>query len=106
MNARDVDPTAGTSPITPDSFVQVQTQVLQSEELLARVIKRLNLNSRPDYLAQVETPAQRIARKINLEKFLKLLPERSALVIRKALEMPAAGSETPQRRPSRLRNPI
>jgi polysaccharide biosynthesis transport protein len=96
MNARDVDPTAGTSPITPDGYVQVQVQVLQSDELLARVIKRLNLDARPEYLAQAGTPAQRIARKLNVEKFLRFLPDQSALIIRKALDMPPAGSETPQ----------
>ena len=96
MNARDVDPAAGISPIAPDSYVQVQAQVLQSDELLARVIQRLKLDEQPEYLAQIETPAQRIARKLNAEKFLSALPEQRALVIRRALDMPAAGSQTPQ----------
>ncbi len=96
MNARDVDPAAGTSPIAPDSYVQVQAQVLQSDELLARVIQRLKLDEQPEYLAQIETPVQRIARKLNAEKLLSALPEQRALVIRRALDMPTAGSQTPQ----------
>jgi capsular exopolysaccharide synthesis family protein len=96
MNARDVDPAASTSPIAPDSYVQVQVQVLQSEELLARVIKRLKLDEKPEYFAQTETPLQRIGHKLNIEKLLSALPDRSALVIRKALDMPPKGSQTPQ----------
>jgi polysaccharide biosynthesis transport protein len=90
MNIRDVDPTAGGSPITPDGYVQVQVQVLQSDELLERVIKKLNLDARPEFGAQFSGRSQKI------EKFLKILPESTALVVRKALRMPAPGSETPE----------
>jgi polysaccharide biosynthesis transport protein len=92
MNVRDVDPTAGSSPITPDGYVQVQVQVLQSDELLERVIKKLNLDARPGFVAQGSWRSQQI------EKFLKILPDSSALVVRKALDMPTPGSETPQER--------
>ena len=92
MNVKDVDPTAGSSPITPDGYVQVQVQVLQSDELLERVIRKLNLDAKPGFVAQGSWRSQQI------EKFLKVLPEPSALVVRKALNMPAPGSETLQER--------
>lgn len=92
MNIRDVDPTAGAAPITPDGYVQVQVQVLQSDELLERVIKKLNLDAKPEFGAQGGGRSQKI------ETFLRILPESSALVVRKALNMPVPGSETPQER--------
>jgi len=95
MNTRDVDPTADPSPSTPDTYVQVQVQVLQSDELLSLVVKRLNLDTKPDYLDQSGTWKQRLARKLNLEHFLKALPDHSALIIRKALDLPREGTQTP-----------
>jgi succinoglycan biosynthesis transport protein ExoP len=94
MNARDVDPTAEASPQAPDSYVQVQVQVLQSDELLSRVIKHLNLDSKPEFTA----PAQHMAQKFGADKLIRILPEKNALVLRKAFDMPLTGSQTPQQR--------
>jgi polysaccharide biosynthesis transport protein len=98
MNTRDVDPAAGASPITPDGYVQVQVQVLQSDELLERVIKKLNLDAKPEFVAQGGGRVQEILRRLNIEHLLGVLPESSALVLRKALDMPQPGSQTPQER--------
>ena len=94
MNLSDVDPAAATSPAAPDSYVQVQVQVLESEELLRRVIARLHLDQRPSFVKQSETPMQRIAAKWKLEPLLDRMPPRYALVIRQALALPASRSQT------------
>jgi len=94
MNLRDVDPGAAANPTAPDSYVQVQVQVLESEELLRRVIARLHLDQRPSFVKQSETPMQRIAAKLGLDALLDRMPPRYALVIRQALVLPTSRSQT------------
>ena len=103
LNLRDVDPAAGASPGAPDSFVQVQVQVLQSEALLERVIQRLGLDHRPDYIAQSQTPVQRIGAKIGIERMLASLPEpRYAEIVRQALNLPPPDLDSPRTRALRV----
>lgn len=103
LNLRDVDPSAPSAPGAPDSYVQVQVQILQSDALLDRVIANLNLHESPAYVAQSVTPVQRIAQKLRLEAILPYLPQqRHQLAIRQALGLIPDDLDSPKARALRV----
>lgn len=103
LNVRDLDPSAAPNTAAPDSYVQLQAQVLQSEALLDRVVKRMRLDERQAYIAQSVTPAQRIGAKLGLEKLLAMLPKpQYAAMIRQALDIPVPEMDTPRARALRV----
>ena len=103
LNIRDLDPSAAPNAAAPDGYIQLQAQVLQSESLLERVVKRLRLDERQAYIAQTVTPAQRIGEKLGIERFLSVLPKpQHALVIRQALGLPVPEMDSPRARALRV----
>lgn len=103
MNVGQVDPTAIPQQATPDNYVQTQVQVLRSDDLLERVIARLNLENDPAYLAQSVTPLQKIAEKAGLNKLVDALPNsRHAQILRDAMGLPSAGGNSPHSRALRV----
>src|SRR5215469_973381 len=51
LNLKDVDPTATGSSSAGDAYVQTQAQILEQDSLIEQVVKKLNLDQRPNYLA-------------------------------------------------------
>ncbi len=52
LNLKDVDPTANSSNFGNDAYVQTQAQILEQQDLIEQVVKKLNLDQRADYLAR------------------------------------------------------
>jgi len=49
LNLKDIDPTAATRTANDDAYVQTQAEILQQDSLIEQVVKKLNLDQRPDY---------------------------------------------------------
>ncbi|HLH38562.1 MAG TPA: polysaccharide biosynthesis tyrosine autokinase [Bryobacteraceae bacterium] len=50
LNLKDIDPTATSSNFGNDAYVQTQAQILEQDALIEQVVKKLNLDQRPDFL--------------------------------------------------------
>jgi len=49
LNMRDVDPTAATAAFSPESYLETQVKILESESLADRVVARQRLHERPEF---------------------------------------------------------
>ncbi len=95
MNVRDLDPAGESNPASPDSYIQVQAQTLQSEALLNRVVDRLRLDQRLGYTKQSVTAARKWAEKLHIESLIRWVGNpQLAAVLRKAFNLPAPELET------------
>jgi succinoglycan biosynthesis transport protein ExoP len=52
LNRKEVDPNAAPNTTSTEAYLQTQTKLLQSESLVERVIKKLKIDERPQYLQQ------------------------------------------------------
>jgi capsular exopolysaccharide synthesis family protein len=102
LDVSALDPTATSNAAAPDSYIQVQAQVLQSEVLLKRVVGRLRLDEQEGYIAQSVSPAQRIAGKLGIDKLLSVLKPQHQEVIRNALGLPVPELDSAQARALRV----
>jgi len=96
LNLKDVDPTATSSNFENDAYVQTQAQILEQEDLIEQVVKKLNLDQRADYLPHagwsdrvrsllalppVNRPAPLTAAVEKAERNLRVIPPRQGRVI-------------------------
>ncbi len=96
LNLKEIDPTATSSNFGNDAYVQTQAQILGQDGLVEQVVKKLNLDQRPDFLPHpglmdrmrrllalppAPSPAPLTAAVQEAKRNLKIIPPRQGRII-------------------------
>jgi succinoglycan biosynthesis transport protein ExoP len=73
LNRREIDPNTSGNPQLVDTFLQTQVEVMQSDALISRVVKKLNLEHNPEHLNLGVGQAEKYVHKFGLDAWLNSL---------------------------------